>query len=272
MHKSSYTRHAFELLVLKSFSRVNMANLILRPATRAELPLLARIQNAANAHSALHHQFVPGQLSDPESYYRWTLLRQRIRFVTPSLRFIVAEDATTHEVLGLSVWCAQGNSKLNQRWEGEVSRLWSLERALLDVEMKYHKYVEDKIIDWRFLDLFLAEAEKAGDAIPPCLHLWVLEVTPNAQYKGVGKALMGWGRELARQEGLPFVLESNLEATGFYGKVGMKRVDDLTISKGEGKDEFKVPCFAWEPEDGVFLEEGDEGRWRWRRRDVPSRP
>lgn len=247
-----------------------MPHLILRPAIRGELPLLARIQNAANAHSALHHKFVPGQLSDPESYYRWTLLRQRIRFTTPDLRFVVAEDAATHQVLGLSVWCAQGKSTLKQKWESEVSGLWGVERALLDVEMKYHKYIQDRIIDWHFLDRFLAEAGEAGNAIPPCLHLWVLEVTPDAQRKGVGKALMEWGKNLAAAEGLPFMLESNLEATGFYDKMGMKRVDDLTIPKADGDEDFTVPCFAWESEEGVFLEANGEGRWRWRGLKSPS--
>jgi GNAT superfamily N-acetyltransferase len=145
-----------------------------------------------------------------------------------------------------------------------MSRLWGIERALLDAEMTYHRYVLDKIIDWDFHDRFIAEADKAGDAIPPCLHLWVMEVAPDAQRKGVGKALMEWGKKLAKDEGLPFVLESNLEATRFYEKLDMKRVEDLKLANREGKEEFRVPCYAWEAEDGLLLEECGEGRWRWR--------
>ncbi|KAF2420140.1 acyl-CoA N-acyltransferase, partial [Tothia fuscella] len=203
------------------------SNLILRPPNRDELPNLASLQNAANAKSHLHHLMAPGQFQDPKAYYEWTLLRQRTRFVTPFLRFIIAEDAQTNEILGLSLWSAQGESALRRRWESAGSifdrAFWGMERALLDAEMKYNRYIlGDKIIDYDFVNRFVCAAHEAGEAIPPCLHLWVLMTAPAAQGKGVGKALMDRGKTLARQEGLSLILESNLEAVGFYEKMGMK--------------------------------------------------
>jgi GNAT superfamily N-acetyltransferase len=243
-----------------------MVTLNLRPPQRDELPSLTRIQNAANVNSALHHLMVPNQDKPGvnKGYNDWTLLRQRTRFVTPFLRFMIAEDEANGEIAGLSVWAAQGDCSLLNKWTAEVPRWWAVERALLGLEAKYHRYVTDTVVDWEFIDDFHKTVEASTEKTPPCLHLWVLEVDPKFQGKGVGKALMAWGKKLAEEEDLPLVLESNLEATGFYGKMGMKRIDDVIFMEGTAK-RIDVPMFVWEYEEDRFLQNSiKEGRYRWR--------
>jgi GNAT superfamily N-acetyltransferase len=236
----------------------------LRPPRRDELPTLAQVQNAAMASSAVHHLMVPNQ-SDPKTwrgYYEWTLLRQRARFVNPTLRFLIAEDKATGEVAGLSVWAAQGDCPLLTKWKDETPMWVKVEKALLDAEIKYQRYFTDvrTVVDWEFLERFFAGVVATAKKTPPCLHLWVLVVNPTFQGRGVGKVLLDWGKKLAEEEKLPLFLESNLETPGFYAKMGMKRLGDAKM------DTISMPIFAWEYEDGVFLEAdgGSEGKYKWK--------
>jgi GNAT superfamily N-acetyltransferase len=236
----------------------------IRPARRDELPFLAGMQNAAMANSAIHHLMVPNQ-SDPKTsrpYYEWTLLRQRVRFVNPVLRFIVAEDKTTGEIAGLGLWAAQGRCSLLKKWKDE-SPLWVMvEKRLLDAEAKYQRYLTEvkSVVDWDFIDRFFDGVVATAKKTPPCLHLWVLVVNPVYQGRGVGKVLLDWGKKLAEEEKLPLFLESNLETPGFYVKMGMKRLEDTNI------DTISMPIFVWEYEDGIYLEAdgASEGRYKWK--------
>jgi GNAT superfamily N-acetyltransferase len=245
-----------------------MSDLILRPARRDEIPYLARLQNAAMAKSIMHRYMVPNQDTDPkvaEGYYNWTLLRQRSRMVTPEIRYMVAEDPTTGEVAGLSVWFAQGDCPLKKKWTDESPKWLAIERALLDVEGKYHRYFTDTVVDWQYLKSFYEAVETTSKRTPPCLHLWVLVVDPKFQGRRVGNTLLDWGKRLAAEQRLPLVLESLVESTGFYDKMDMKVVDGVSILEGTSKS-IRMPVYAWEYKEGAFIEDDGtgSGKLKWK--------
>jgi GNAT superfamily N-acetyltransferase len=245
-----------------------MPDLILRPARRDEIPVMTKLQNAAMAESAMHNFMVPNQQSDPKvakGYYNWTLLRPRHRIVSADLRYMVAEDQATGEIVGISVWVAQGACPLFKKWTAESPKWLAVERALLDAEAKYHRYVTDTVVDWDYLKHFYAVVGETAKRTPPCLHLWVLVVDPKYQGQGVGNKLLDWGKRLAAEERLPLVLESLVEAKGFYEKQGLKHVDDVRILEGTSKS-IVMPVYVWEYEEGAFLENDNtgSGKQRWR--------
>ena len=106
---------------------------------------------------------------------------------------------------------------------------------------------------------------------PPCLHPHLIAVDPSVHSRGVGRILVDWGKELAVAEKLPLYLESNLEATGFYEKIGFARLSEDVVVGADGQKPMRIPLYAWEGEqrEGHWLErignqDESEGRWRWK--------
>jgi N-acetylglutamate synthase-like GNAT family acetyltransferase len=238
-------------------------NIILRPAIRSDIPALAHIANAANAQSALHRRIALHQEQYPADYYRWRLNTIRQRFATPDLRTIVAVDATTGEILGHAAWAVEGaGTALHKRWLSECSWMCWLEGKLVQAEKTWSRYVTDRSIDYRFFQkFFVAFMGSEKHARPDCLHLHLIVVNPDTQTRGVGRMLINWGKKLAVAEELPIYLESNLEATGFYEKIGFLRLGKDCVIKLNGQEEFRIPMFAWE---------GEERKGHWLERDVDS--
>lgn len=247
-------------------------DVMLRLATREDLPELTRIANAANATSSLQGRLAPRRETNPTSYFHWRHLVLRHRFTRPDMRFVVAIDSTTCEILGFSIWAAEGSSHLLDTFKKQ--RGWDLEntieRRLVEVEQKYNRYVTDRSIDWAWLDTFHAEAQKQNSRRPSCLHLWLLEVDPRIQYRGVGRRMMEWGLALAEKEKLPMVLESHVEAVGFYERCKGTRLRDMVMFASKDEQECRTPLFVWEGKgnEGTWLErDGEyEGKeiWRWK--------
>lgn len=73
---------------------------------------------------------------------------------------------------------------------------------------------------------------------------------------------MDWGKKLAVAEDLPLYLESNLEAAGFYEKIGFARLCEDCVVDPDGKEAFRIPTFVWEgrEREGRWLEEEVEPR------------
>lgn len=244
----------------------------LRLAQRSDIPSIARIANAANAQSALHRRIALHQDEYPTDYYHWRLQTIRLRFATPNLRNVVAEDSQTGEILGVASWMVEGrDTALHQRWSGESSWIDWVEDKLIRSEQAYFRYVMDRSVDYKFLDRFLAIMQGSDRAArPACLHPHLIVVDPDAQGRGVGKKLIDWGKELAMREELPIYLESNLEATRFYEKAGFVKLGDELVIRADGSEPFHLPAYVWEGKEreGRWLErelaEGGKGGWKWR--------
>lgn len=251
-----------------------MSNVSLRPARRSDTSALVDNANAGFAQSALHRRIALHQDQYPSDYRQWRLNIIRQRFATPNLRTIVAVNADTGDVLGQAAWAVEGaDTALHRRWCGERSWWEWVEGKLIDAEKSYTRYVTDRSIDYRFLSSFIAAF--TGDKKPKrpqCLHLHMISVDPSKQAKGVGRALVNWGKALASEEGLPLYLEAVVEAVGFYEKEGFVRLShDMVIGDGDGEETYRIPAFAWEAdlENGRWLERDEdedsgEKRWKWR--------
>ena len=249
------------------------ANIVLRPAVRSDTSDLAVIANAANAQSALHRRIALRQEQFPLDYYRWRLNIIRQRFATSDLRTIVAVDSTTGKILGQASWAVEGSeTALYKRWLKESSWMNYLEEKLVSAEKWWCRYVTDRSVDYQFLDRFIAAFQgREKPARPSCLHCHLIVVDPNTQSRGVGRMMMDWGKKLAVAEDLPLYLESNLEATGFYEKLGFSRLGEDCVVKPDGQEAFRIPTFVWEGKEreGHWLEQEvvpDVTRktWRWK--------
>jgi GNAT superfamily N-acetyltransferase len=249
------------------------ANIILRSAVRSDTSVLAVIANAANAQSALHRRIARHQEQFPSDYHRWRLNIVRQRFATSDLRTIVAVDSTTGEILGQASWAVEGcETALYKRWLKESSWMNYLEEKLILAEKWWCRYVTDRSVDYQFLDGFMAAFQGSErPARPSCLHCHLIVVNPKIQARGVGRIMMDWGKKLAVAEDLPLYLESNLEATGFYEKLGFSRLGEDCVINPDGQEAFRVPTFVWEgrEREGRWLEQGMEtdatGKtWRWK--------
>jgi GNAT superfamily N-acetyltransferase len=255
-------------------------NITLRPAQRPDIPALTNLANAANARSVLHRRIAPRQHEHASDYYLWRRNIIRQRFATPDLRTMVAEDSSTGKILGQASWAVEGSdTALYKRWTAESSWMTWLEGKLIEAEKLWCRYVTDRSVDYEFLDGFMAAFLGAKRAVrPPCLHLHLIVIDPEAQGKGVGRVLLDWGEDLAVKEDLPLFLESNLEAVGFYEKSGLARLShDVAVDAGDGREAILIPAFVWEGEErkGRWLElDGDdgvpEGRWRWKDEVLPK--
>lgn len=69
----------------------HLPSLRIRPATRADLPSIARLHADAFNDFEIYDWFLSGRHAHPEQYYRYLLLRDRMLFDSPDFRFTIAE-------------------------------------------------------------------------------------------------------------------------------------------------------------------------------------
>lgn len=248
-------------------------NVILRPAQRSDISDLAHLANAANANSVLHKRIAPKQDQYPLGYYHWRRDLVRMRFPNPEIRTMVAVDSLSGELLGQATWAVEGSdTALYKQWTGESTWADWLETKLISIERTWSRYFTGHFIDYKFLDQFLAAFIGAHHSPRPnCLHCHLIVVNPHIQSKGVGRMLMDWGKGLTVKEDLPLFLESNLEATGFYEKIGFSRMNKDVVISPAGQEPIYVPAYVWEGKEreGRWLErdvdfDGEGERWKWR--------
>lgn len=251
------------------------SSIILRPAQRSDTSALVDNANAGFSQSALHRRIALYQDQYPSDYRHWRLNIIRQRFATPNLRTIVAVDSSTSDILGQAAWAVEGaGTALSQKWSSETGWTEWFEGKLIEVDKRYTRYVTDRSIDYRFLDGFMSSfiGDKAPKR-PSCLHLHMISVDPSKQAKGVGRALVDWGKALAAKEGLPLYLEAVVEAVGFYEKAGFVRLSHDMVISSESEESYRIPAFAWEASLGggigwlerdVEADDGEGERWRWR--------
>jgi ribosomal protein S18 acetylase RimI-like enzyme len=58
---------------------------------------------------------------------------------------------------------------------------------------------------------------------------------------GIGKQLLQWGLDIAREKKLSVVTEASPQGLGLYTKLGMKQVGWLEPKTGENEEEMKMP-------------------------------
>lgn len=146
------------------------------------------------------------------------------------------------------------------------------EGTVIEAEKKWARYMTDRSVDYVFLDGFMAtHLGQKENPRPPCLHCHMIVVDPTTRSSGVGRLLIDWAKNLATKEDLPLFLEALIEATGFYERVGFKRLSQDVVLAIEGEEVARNPAFVWEGpgREERWLEKdenhnGDGERWRWR--------
>ena len=154
------------------------------------------------------------------------------------------------------------------RWNFSDNVL-ELERFLRDVESKYY-FLTDRELDKKALEYFMTQSSyKFYDQLSKAgfLHLASIAVSPNHQYKGIGKSLVNWGLDVAANEEIPVTLESSMRGRRMYTSLGF-----VVIEQSVMWDEFDGIAMLWEPPalKRRWLEADDEGNARLKTVDLPG--
>lgn len=236
------------------------SQIVLRWATRADIPDITRILVANLLEFELHDHFVPERKQHPEEYHEFLLRRVKLFFIKPETRYMVAEAGVPGAdgnqqtaIVGFSTWEAQGSkNQLGQQWrQSRTGWAGKLETALIRLELNYYRYCLNRIVDYSALDEIMNRlhgAYESLDWLQDCLHLQFLMVDP-ALHRGfgVGRKLLQWGIELSHQLGIPIVLESSLLGYDFYLKHGFRLLEHVHIDIVPEKA-YDVPIVVYEPQ------------------------
>ena len=135
-----------------------------------------------------------------------------------------------------------------------------MERGLRWLQAAYIELLSlDRSLNRENLDTYLATIDETY----PTGDLWILQnlcVDPQWQRRGIGGLLMQWGKNKAREEGVPVGLTASPMGEGLYKREGFREVYRV-----DGSEAGIVPVMMWEPEEmrGRWLKEeaqDDEGR------------
>lgn len=88
----------------------------------------------------------------------------------------------------------------------------------------------------------MADAKMQRLAGRPCWFLHILAVHSSYQRKGLGKALVKVGMELAEKDGFPTYLEASKEGMGLYSQLGWEVIAKVQMLPG-----INAPVMSWTP-------------------------
>ncbi|KAJ5101276.1 GNAT family acetyltransferase [Penicillium alfredii] len=185
----------------------------LQPARAQDLPNIADLAAQAMLEDELCAWLCP-QRHEHFADFRYAFLRRlKMRFVAPGYVMMVAVE------------------QLDEDPHGRIF----VERKLLDIENGYLSWVyPDRSVDPHRLEHYKT-ASAAVDcfpfsAFPELWYLGHLAVDPKHQRRGIGRQLVEWGLQQARQEEVCVGLEASIKGTGLYEKLGFHTINtkDLT--------------------------------------------
>ena len=131
-----------------------------------------------------------------------------------------------------------------------------IERTLGGLRDRYVDFFGlDGSIDRAMMRHWITHAKESFGDIPAMWRLQVLFVHPAFQRRGVGGRLLQWGKERAREEGIPLGCSSSVMGTGLYTKEGFRRWGTLHVPDFPVEN---IPMFLWVPE-GVEIPSGKKG-------------
>jgi ribosomal protein S18 acetylase RimI-like enzyme len=179
----------------------------------------------------------PEDLINPESKFRYYNTRLSI-----SSNTLLTIQRKAHTSLTLHYW--QDNKTQHTLKCIDPSTGQIVGMALWDI------YLTPS--DWRKPELSWlqgTERNSAEDLVKPLwdmreklwlderyLYCHVVAVHPDYQKKGIGKLLVGYGIEVARQAGLPVYVESSKDGLKLYDKTGFRRLREQAMPKEDGSD------------------------------------
>ncbi|KAI0834418.1 putative GNAT family acetyltransferase [Hypoxylon sp. FL0890] len=73
------------------------------------------------------------------------------------------------------------------------------------------------------------EAQRRAVGDSPCYRLTFMGTDPDYERRGAATMMVRWGMNQCRKEGIPAYLESTLEASSFYKKLGFVDVEKISL-------------------------------------------
>ncbi|KAH6850574.1 acyl-CoA N-acyltransferase [Chaetomium sp. MPI-CAGE-AT-0009] len=199
----------------------------LRPATPADIPTCAAIAHAAFAPSPIIRHIAPA--SEAVTLAMWTAVIQAA-FTQPNAHLVVAEDATSGELLGFAkwIWVEEGavapgiavsaSSAVGGEGEGGgVEALWGMvgrrefAEKYFGAQTEQHERFMGRRAHW-YLELISTKAEVKG--------------------LGTGRKLVQWGLERVDADGAVAYLEASPQGRGLFERFGFEVVEKLAYFGG----------------------------------------
>ncbi|KAJ5109888.1 GNAT family acetyltransferase [Penicillium argentinense] len=207
---------------------------MLRYAKSADLPALADIAAQAMLNDELFVYLCPYRHEHHADFRAAFLRRLKMRLHTPDCVMIVAVEPE----------CSGDEETEHVR--GNKLTISGLERTLLSIENHYYNLVSpDRSIDNKRLERYnqLVETGFDFEGISELWFLSTVAVDPVHQRRGLGRLLVQWGLDRAREEQTPVGLEASLQGISLYEKMGFRTVATVEVVPG-----LTVPAMLWEPE------------------------
>ena len=187
--------------------------------------------------------------------------------------------ASGEEVIAYARWQRHGSGEKARKWQREWGGGWwdGLNRALMRFEAKYQQTWPFSLSEQTFDHAhFGSIVHVLGEPWDPdvfgeCWELLALYTHNKWQRRGLGKQLMEWGKERAREEGVPVIVQGSPVGGVVYRAAGFKEVGVLGLGQVGGFDELEfggevMRRWCWEPEK-KYVKEGTVGRWVERARE-----
>ena len=122
---------------------------------------------------------------------------------------------------------------------------------MLWVETKYERLI-NRALDFKKWDEMSAMLGPLGEpVVPEDWHALVLAVSPKYERRGVGRQLVDWGKERAREDGVPIMLEATPQGVPLYEKCGFQTILEV---RAKWMPNYVTTVMIWEPE-------GRQGEW-----------
>jgi GNAT superfamily N-acetyltransferase len=192
-------------------------------------------------HPKLATYLSPRLFEYPQDFATSTLHRHRSRLLNPTMVGLVA--CVGNEVIGDAFF---QRYPLRPRSESlfEILRRW----AVTYYQKLYSWVFPDRSTDMERLEAaykYIEETQKfVEEKVPEWWWVESVAVDPSWWRRGVGRALMAWVMERAREEGVPVILESSHEGKFLYQSMGFKKVREAFHIEGEDAGGM----MAWWPE------------------------
>lgn len=233
--------------------------IVLRWATRQDIAAITDILVENFMHFELYDHIAPTRRQHPDEYRRFVSHRVKLFYAKSEARYMVAEASlpTTNGVqqtaiVGFATWEALGSENLLAEQWRHLSSGWTakLERSLVSLDLQYYRYCLDRIVDYDALDGIVNKLHSTyehRDGLQNCLHLQFLMVDPGWQRgRGIGRKLLQWGIDVAKERGLPVVIESSLVGYDFYLKHGFRLLEYVRVGTVSDKA-YDAPIVVYDP-------------------------
>ena len=243
----------------------------IRPACRADIPYIVDISMPAFDKDEMVRIINPRREEFPGCVRRGVLLMHRANIIRPGMVLIVAETSSStqpakKEIIGFAGWAPSGPNPITAKWRAlNVSWKNWFERNLLAAESKYASYFDSYHKDPASLAIAMRNIAQGRimSVNANFLQLRYLVTAVQWQGQGVGKKLVEWGQQIAREQWTPIAVRSSPVGRGFYERMGFKVIGWVSIDEA---GTVRVPELLWEPEkcEGRWLEQDALGGWSFK--------